>query len=84
MAFDVAPGPALRRDRIAFAVKWVASVVQIAGYAATAFGVTPLNLYLFIGGVIGWFAVGAMWQDRAIMLIHVVALGSMLAGLASG
>lgn len=73
-----------RDPRLAFAVKWVASVIQIAGYAATAFGLTPLNLYLFLGGVVGWLAMGLLWNDRAIMLIHLVALGAMLAGMASG
>ncbi|MGR3464353.1 DUF6552 family protein [Limimaricola sp.] len=76
---------ALWRDpRLAFAVKWIASAIQIAGYAATAFGMTPLNLYLFLGGVVGWLAMGLLWNDRAIMLIHLVALGAMLAGMASG
>lgn len=62
-------------------LKWVASIFQIFGYAATAFGMTPLNIYLFFGGLIGWFIVGVLWQDRAIMLIHVVALAAMVAGL---
>ncbi len=70
--------------RIAFAVKWSASVVQILGYTATSFGWTPWNIYLFLVGVFGWFAVGVLWNDRAIMLIHVVALLAMVAGLASG
>ncbi|MEL7463227.1 MAG: DUF6552 family protein [Pseudomonadota bacterium] len=74
---------ALPRVDAAFIVKWAASIIQIGGYAATAFGMTPLNLYLFIVGVIGWFAVGVIWRDKAIMLIHVVALGAMLAGLAA-
>jgi len=30
-----------RGDRFAFAVKWVASVIQILGYAATGFGLAP-------------------------------------------
>jgi hypothetical protein len=63
------------------ALKWGASIMQIFGYAATALGATPLNLYLFLGGLLGWFAVGYFWRDRAIMLIHVVALGAMLVGL---
>ncbi|MGX9855464.1 DUF6552 family protein [Limimaricola variabilis] len=71
------------RDRTAFAVKWVASVIQILGYAGTAFGWTPWNLYLFVVGVIGWLFVGVLWNDRAIMLIHFVALGAMLTGMAS-
>ena len=70
--------------RAAFTVKWAASIIQITGYTATAFGWTPWNLYLFLAGVLGWFAVGVLWNDRAIMLIHFVALGAMLAGMSSG
>lgn len=71
-------------DRMAFVVKWGASIIQIMGYTATGFGWTPWNLYLFLIGVLGWFAVGAMWNDKALMLVHIVALGAMIAGMASG
>ena len=71
-------------DRIAFAVKWVASIIQILGYTATGFGWTPWNLYLFVVGVFGWFAVGVLWNDKAIMLIHIVALAAMVAGMSAG
>ncbi|MBB4173077.1 hypothetical protein GGR93_000838 [Sulfitobacter noctilucicola] len=64
-------------------LKWAASIVQIMGYSATAFGLTPLNIYLFLIGLVGWFAVGVLWRDKAIMLIHVVALAAMIAGLLS-
>jgi len=70
------------REGTAFVVKWAASVIQILGYAGTAFGWTPWNLYLFVVGVLGWLIVGVLWNDRAIMLIHFVALGAMLAGMA--
>lgn len=72
-----------RRERVILWVKWSASVIQILGYTATGFGWTPWNLYLFLAGVFGWFAVGVLWNDKAIMLIHVVALGAMLAGMSS-
>ncbi|WP_298838556.1 DUF6552 family protein [uncultured Roseobacter sp.] len=62
-------------------VKWGASVVQIMGYAATAAGYTPWNLCLFIVGVLGWLVVGILWKDRAIMLVHLVALAAMIAGM---
>ena len=75
--------PSLDRERFAFILKWVASIIQILGYSATAFGYTPLNIYFFLAGLIGWFAVGVMWNDRAIMLIHIIALGAMFVGLAS-
>ena len=63
------------------AVKWGASLAQIAGYAATAIGATPLNIYCFLIGITGWFIVGVRWNDRAIMLIHTVALATMIGGL---
>ncbi|MYM54149.1 DUF6552 family protein [Thalassovita mangrovi] len=64
-------------------VKWTASIAQIFGYAFTAFDMAPWNIYMFLIGLVGWFAVGVLWNDRAIMLIHVVALGSMVAGMLS-
>lgn len=76
-----APSPSNGRSVVA--LKWAASAVQIAGYAATGLGLSPWNLYLFLIGVVGWFAVGVFWKDRAIMLVHLVALGAMLAGMAS-
>jgi hypothetical protein len=76
-----AAAPARPGGRAAFAIKWVASVIQILGYTATAFDLAPWNIYLFLAGLIGWFAVGVLWNDRAIILIHLVALCAMLAGL---
>ncbi|SNS76182.1 DUF6552 family protein [Tropicimonas sediminicola] len=71
------------RSRTVFVVKWVASIIKILGYAGTGFGWTPWNLYLFLVGVLGWLIVGLLWNDKAIILIHLVALGSMLFGMAS-
>ncbi|MBT2131539.1 DUF6552 family protein [Aliiroseovarius lamellibrachiae] len=82
MPSDVALGNG-PRERLVFAVKWAASAIQIMGYTATAFGWTPWNLYLFLVGVLGWFAVGALWNDKALMLVHIVALGAMIAGMTS-
>ena len=70
-------------SQTAFIVKWAASIIQILGYAGTGFGWTPWNLYLFLVGVLGWLIVGVLWNDKAIILIHFVALGSMLAGMAT-
>ena len=73
-----------KSDLVMHGIKWGASLMQIAGYASTAYGLTPLNIYLFLGGILGWFIVGYMWRDKAIMLIHIVALAAMIAGLISG
>jgi len=34
-------------------LKWTASAFQIMGYTATALALTPLNIYLFLAGLIG-------------------------------
>ncbi|MEP2530116.1 DUF6552 family protein [Shimia sp.] len=73
-----------RRIDVAFIIKWAASIVQILGYTATAFGLVPWNIVFFLIGLTGWFAVGVLWNDRAIMLIHAVALLAMVAGLLTG
>lgn len=73
----------LGSERLAFWIKWVASVIQIIGYTATALGHTPWNLYFFLVGVLGWLVVGLLWNDKAIILIHFVALTAMLAGMSS-
>lgn len=64
-------------------IKWTASVAQILGYATTAYNMHPWNIYLFLVGLLGWFTVGILWNDKAIILIHLIALISMLSGLAS-
>ncbi len=82
MLSDVAI-PTVRSERMAFIIKWVASVMQILGYTATGFDWTPWNAYLFLGGVAGWLVVGVLRSDRALMLIHAVALVAMFVGLSS-
>lgn len=74
---------AARDSSAAFWIKWGASIIQVMGYAATAFDFTPWNIYLFLVGVLGWFTVGVLWKDWAIILIHLVALVAMIAGLVS-
>ena len=64
-------------------LKWFASIIQIMAYTATAFDYTPLNKYLIIVGLVGWFGVGLLWRDRAIILIHAIALAGMLIGMSS-
>ena len=61
-------------------VKWVATVIKLIGYALTGLGVTPWNIWAFFAGIILWFAVGAMWKDKAIMVVHVGAFLSLLIG----
>ncbi|WP_373050827.1 DUF6552 family protein [Thalassovita aquimarina] len=57
-----------RHANLIQSVKWTASVAQIFGYAFIAFDIVPWNIYMFLIGLVGWFSVGALWNDRAIIL----------------
>ena len=61
-------------------VKWAATGIQLIGYGLTGLNMVPLNIYFFFAGIILWFAVGALWRDRAIMIVHVGALLSLSLG----
>jgi hypothetical protein len=61
-------------------VKWIATVIQLIGYGLTGLNMTPYNIYLFFIGIFLWFAVGVMWKDKAIMVVHVGAFISLLVG----
>lgn len=60
--------------------KWIATIIQLIGYGFTSLGYTPWNVYAFLVGVILWFAVGVMWKDRAMMIVHIGAFLSLLIG----
>jgi len=61
-------------------VKWIATIIQLIGYGLTGLNATPWNVYAFLVGIFLWFAVGVMWKDRAIMVVHVGAFISLLVG----
>ena len=61
-------------------VKWIATIVQLIGYGMTGLNLVPYNIYLFFVGIFLWFAVGVMWKDKAIMVVHVGAFISLLVG----
>ena len=61
-------------------VKWIATIIQLIGYGLTGLNMTPYNVYLFFLGIFLWFAVGVMWKDKAIMVVHIGAFISLLVG----
>ena len=71
--------PQLRMSSVDI-LKWVATAVQLVGYGLTGMGLEPWNIFAFFIGIGLWFAVGMMWKDRAIMVVHVGAFISLAAG----
>ena len=62
-------------------IKWGASLVLIVGIILTSNNIYPLNLYFDIVGLTGWFIVGMIWNDRALIVINVVSLAILTNGL---
>ncbi len=61
-------------------VKWIATAIQLVGYGLTGLNIVPWNVFFFFAGIILWFAVGMMWKDRAIMVVHLGAFISLFVG----
>ena len=70
----------LNRPKPVDIVKWIATVIQLIGYALTGLGITPWNIWAFFAGIVLWFLVGMMWKDKAIMAVHLGAFLSLLIG----
>ncbi len=64
-------------------VKWIATAVQLVGYGLTGMNIVPWNVFAFFIGIGLWMAVGVMWKDRAIIVVHVGAFLSLLTGYLS-
>jgi hypothetical protein len=62
-------------------IKWAASIVLIIGMLFTANNIYPLNLYFHIVGLVGWFIVAMIWNDRALIVINAVSLAILTNGL---
>ncbi|MEM8851539.1 MAG: DUF6552 family protein [Pseudomonadota bacterium] len=75
--------PSLARPTVDV-VKWVATIVQLVGYGPTGLGRAPWNVYAFVVGIVPWFAVGVLWKDRAIMVVHLGAFVSLVGGYLAG
>ena len=61
-------------------VKWLATVIQLIGYGMTGMNFVPYNIFFFFIGIFLWFAVGFIWKDKAIMVVHIGAFVSLLVG----
>ena len=73
-------GSVMQNMKVVDIVKWLATIIQLIGYGMTGLNMVPYNIYLFFIGIFLWFAVGVMWKDKAIMVVHVGAFISLLVG----
>lgn len=63
-------------------VKWTASVLILIATCARATGVLPqVDLWFGLFGTLGWFWVGMLWHDRALVLLNGVLVTLIVMGL---
>ena len=63
-------------------IKWVSVVLILVATSARATGTLPhIDLWFGLFGTIGWFVVGYLWHDRALILLNGVLVTLIFTGL---
>ena len=62
-------------------IKWVSSFVILIAMALTSMELYPWNLYVHLVGVSGWFIVGMLWHDRALIFLNAILSTVLLIGI---
>ena len=55
-------------------LKWLSSLILVVAMACTSLDMYPFNMYLQFVGVLGWFFVGMLWHDRALIVLNAVGI----------
>ena len=63
-------------------IKWVSVVLILVATSARATGTLPhVDLWFGLFGTVGWFVVGYLWHDRALILLNGVLVTLIFSGL---
>ena len=65
-------------------IKWASSIIVLFAVTIRAAGIPELHWIDVLGswlGSVGWFVVGMMWKDRALILLNGVLAIILAAGL---
>ena len=63
-------------------IKWVSVVLILVATSARATGTLPhIDLWFGLFGTVGWFIVGYLWHDRALILLNGVLVTLIFTGL---
>ncbi len=62
-------------------IKWLASFLILAAVVCRAIALPMLDLWFSVLGTVGWFAVGMLWHDRALILLNGVLTVILIIGL---
>ena len=62
-------------------IKWISSFIILIGMMLTSLEITPYNLFLHTIGLMGWFVVGMLWHDRALIFLNTAAIAVFVMGI---
>lgn len=69
---------------ITWYIKWIASIITLGAVSVRATGIPELHWIDMMGswiGAVGWFIVGFMWRDRALIILNGVIGVILFSGL---
>ena len=70
------------RHDLSWYVKWASSIFILLAVACRATGTLPMfDLWFSVWGTIGWFVVGMLWHDRALIFINSIAMFIFAVGI---
>ena len=62
-------------------IKWISSFIILIGMTLTSLEMTPYNLLFHTIGLGGWFVVGMLWHDRALIFLNTAAIAVFVMGI---
>ena len=69
---------------ITWYIKWIASIITLIAVSVRSMGLPDLYWIDMVGswiGAFGWFLVGFMWKDRALIILNGVMSVILFSGL---
>ena len=69
------------RYRMKNNLKKLAPTHTLDWYILTSNNIFPANLIFHAFGMLGWFIVSILWNDRALLVINAVSLALLINGL---
>ena len=69
------------RGDISWYIKWASSMFIISAMVMASADMYPYNLFLQFVGLVGWFIVGMLWHDRALIFLNAVLSSVLLTGI---
>jgi len=62
-------------------IKWTSAVILIVAMAAISLNLYPYTMYLQFVGILGWFWVGILAKDLALVVLNGTGLLFLIAGI---